>query len=149
MKAIVTWILVADGAEARLFVNDGPGKGLAPLSGVNISETRVRNQELARSRPGRAFHTAGPNRSGLNPRTDPVQQREAEFVQGLAAMLDEKRAAGAFDRLIIAAAPTALGVIRRALSPAVESVLLAEIPKNLTNVPTDRMAPHFSGTLAV
>jgi hypothetical protein len=32
MKRIITWILVADAAQGRLFCNDGPGRGIALVS---------------------------------------------------------------------------------------------------------------------
>ena len=35
MKPTTTWILVADGAHARLFANRGPGKGVEQLEAIN------------------------------------------------------------------------------------------------------------------
>ena len=32
VKKTVTWILVADGAQARLYSNDGPGHGIRPAT---------------------------------------------------------------------------------------------------------------------
>ncbi len=33
MKPTTTWILIADGAHARIFSNSGPGKGIAAVKG--------------------------------------------------------------------------------------------------------------------
>jgi hypothetical protein len=44
-KKIRTWILVADGARARLLVNDGPGKG-AGAGGLNKGLTNVSLHDL-------------------------------------------------------------------------------------------------------
>lgn len=59
------------------------------------------------------------------------------------------RQQGRFDRLIIAAAPTALGDIRPALSDGVKQTIIAELPKDLTNVPNPQLARHFEQLLAI
>ena len=81
--------------------------------------------------------------------SDPVQVRERRFVEKLARALDEKYAEGRFARLVIAAAPTALGDIRPALGEAVRGAILGELPKDLTNVPAARLGEHFDGLLAI
>jgi protein required for attachment to host cells len=70
-------------------------------------------------------------------------------VEHLADVLDERHQAGAFQRLVIAAAPAALGDLRPALSDEVRETILAELPKDLTNVPTPKLAEHFNGLIAV
>jgi len=82
-------------------------------------------------------------------RSDPVAVRERRFAGELAALLNDKHAAGRFDRLVIAAAPAALGDIRPALADEVRQVILAEIPKDLTNVPLPHLGPHFEGLIAI
>ena len=54
-----------------------------------------------------------------------------------------------FERLVIAAAPTALSDLRPALSEAVKATIIAELPKDLTNIPTAKLAEHFDGLIAV
>jgi protein required for attachment to host cells len=81
--------------------------------------------------------------------SDPVHVRERRFVEKLAEVLNEKQQQGKFDRLVIAAAPTALGDIRPALSEQVKETILAEMPKDLTNVPMPKLAQHFEGLIAV
>ena len=57
--------------------------------------------------------------------------------------------AGRFDRLIIAAAPTALGDIRPALSNGVKETIIAELPKDLTNIPRPQLDRHFETLLPI
>ena len=52
-------------------------------------------------------------------------------------------------QLVIAAAPAALGDIRPALSDGVRESILAEMPKDLTNIPVPKLAEHFDGLIAV
>ena len=82
------------------------------------------------------------------PKTDPVEHREAEFVRSVAATLDRKQQQGAFQRLVIAAAPNALGDIRQAISPAVKKTVVAELSKDLTNTPTPQLDQHLDGIIA-
>ena len=37
MKKTVTWVLIADGAQARVLENTGPGKGLRQVEGLDFS----------------------------------------------------------------------------------------------------------------
>jgi protein required for attachment to host cells len=146
----VTWIVIADGNQAKLFEHDGPGKGLRPLKELNFEQEPLKAQEIMADKPGRSFASFGPgSRSSIEYSSDPVAVRERKFVERLADVLDQQRQLGKFDRLVIAAAPAALGDIRPALSDRVKQTILAEMPKDLTNVPTHRLAEHFDGLIAV
>jgi protein required for attachment to host cells len=150
MKATRTWIVVADGDQAKIFEHDGPGKGLHPVKDLSLEQEHLRARDIMADKPGRAYSTAGPgNRSGVDYRSDPVEVRERRFVEKLADILDERQRDGAFDRLVIAAAPSALGDLRPALSDSVKGAILAELPKDLTNVPMPKLAEHLDGVIAV
>ena len=150
MKAKVTWIVIADGNQAKVFEHEGPGKGLRPLKDLSFEQEPLRASEIMADKPGRSFTSAGPgSRSSMEYSSDPVAVRERKFVERLADMLNEKQQQGKFDRLVIAAAPTALGDIRPALSDQVRDRILAEMPKDLTNIPVPKLAEHFDGLLAV
>lgn len=148
MKAKITWILIADGAQARVLENDGPGKGLTPVKGLKFSQEPLKNQEIVTDRPGRSFSSVGNGRSSYEPDVSPVDQREAGFVSSVVEELELRRRDGAFDRLIIAADPTSLGTIRNALPKALQDMVVAELAKDLTNIPTAKLASHFDEILA-
>jgi protein required for attachment to host cells len=150
MKPTRTWIVIADGDQAKIFENDGPGRGLHAVKDLQLEQQRLKAQDIMADKPGRAGNTQGPgSRSGIAYHTDPVEAREQRFVERLAEMLDQKHTEGAFERLVIAAAPTALGDLRPALSDGVRQTILAELPKDLTNIPTAKLAEHFDGLIAV
>ncbi len=148
MKAIVTWVLVADGAQAQVFEHGGPGKGLIPVKGLHFEQEPLKAQDINSDRPGRNFGGGVGSRSGME-EADPVAIREERFVKGVAAELETMRHQGRFDRLIIAAAPTALGDIRPALSDGVRETIIAELPKDLTNVPKPQLVRHFEQLLPI
>jgi protein required for attachment to host cells len=149
MKKTVTWILIADGTQARVLEHNGPGKGLATVKGLDWSIPPLQSQDIDSDRPGRGHSSGGSARSSMEPKTDPAQHREAEFVRSVAHELDRHAKDGAFDRLVIAAAPIALGNLRKVLSDFVKKTVVAELDKDLTNVPTPNVDKHFDGIIAV
>lgn len=149
IKPVVTYVVVADAAMARFYKNMGPGSGLSPLPEHSMSGDVPKGQDIMADDRGRAFSSVGSHRSGMEPKTDPRELVEIEFLRSLSEKLDELQRASAFDRLIIAAAPKALGEIRKALSPAVQGQLEATLDKDLTKTPGHELAKHFEGVMAV
>ncbi|WP_417310625.1 host attachment protein [Devosia sp.] len=150
MKATTTWILIADGAEAKVFAHRGPGKGLQIVENMHFSQEPLQARDIMADRPGNATGSQGArNSGGVEYSSDPVAVRERRFVEEVASELDTRLNKGEFERLIIAAAPTALGDIRPALSKGVKATVLAELDKDLTNVPTAQLGKHFDAVLAV
>lgn len=149
MKPTVTWVLVADGAQAKVFEHLGPGKGLHPVEGMQFAEERKKAADIVTDRPGRSFSSVGNGRSAMEPSTDPVQDRERQFVEMVSAELAKRHESGAFRRLVIAAAPTALGDIRPALTPQVRETIIAELSKDLTGLPTSALTTHLADILPV
>ncbi len=149
MKPIITWILIADGARARVLTNTGPGKGVQEVAGMEFAQAPLKSGDIMADPPGRRQASVGKGRSAMQPATDPVDKREADFVSDLAQMLETKLRKKAFDRLIIAAAPQALGTLRTAMSPQVRQKVVHEIAKDLTHIPNTEIGKHFEDVLAV
>jgi protein required for attachment to host cells len=148
MKKTVTWVLLANGAQARVLENTGPGKGLKQVDGLDWAIEPLQAQEIVSDRSGSKGNPGGYGRGGIEPKTDPVEYRETEFLKSVAASLDRHHQNGAFDRLVIAAAPIALGDIRKVISPAVKKLVVAELNKDLTNLPTAQLDQHLDGIIA-
>ncbi|MBN9363803.1 MULTISPECIES: host attachment protein [unclassified Devosia] len=149
MKAKVTWILIADGATAKVFEHTKPGKGLQAVEGLMFAQTPLKAGEIMADRPGRSFSSVGHGRSAIEPSSDPVAVRERRFVETVAEELERQHQQRAFDQLIVAAAPTALGDLRPALSKGLRDTIVAELPKDLTNLPTAQLGQHFDGLLVI
>lgn len=144
MKKTTTWILIVNGTQARVLEHAGPGKGLTSVEGLNWSIPALQAQDIDADGYGR-----GPTGGAMTSGNDPAKQREAEFVRSVAAVMHEKALADAYDRLVIAAAPIALGNLRKALSEHVRKRVVAELDKDLTNVPTPQLDRHLSDIIAV
>lgn len=147
MKPTTTWILIADGAHARLFANRGPGKGIEALEAINGDHRP--DHELVRDGLGRTFESAGEMRHAIAPKTDPHRELKRDFAKELAEMLDRRLSEKAYDRLVIVAPPKALGDLRAALSPHVKPLVYAELDKDLVKTPTAELPSHLGAVMAI
>ncbi|RRN54566.1 host attachment protein [Pseudoxanthomonas sp. SGNA-20] len=125
------WVLVADGASARLFTNVGE-KGQLVL-----------HQEAAIALDPKE----GEMPAILPPEVGAKEAEEAGFARELARRLNEHALNGRFQHLVLAADPTTLGYMRPLLHEEVRSRLLAEVAKNYTNLRREQieqaLAPDF------
>lgn len=145
MKPVRTWILIANAKTARIVENDGPGKGLFQPSGLARQATEETSYA---DQPGRSFSSSGSVRSKMEPHQKALTPRDGfagELVEDLASYYQK----GQFDRLIICAAPAMLAHVRDLMPDAIQSQVIAEVPKDLTHVPTDKLAPHLENYLAI
>jgi protein required for attachment to host cells len=134
---------------ARILQNDGSGQLLRALEGCVWHGDHAATHELMPDRAGRAFSSAGPARSAIEPHSDPHRQLKRNFVQRLADALAHGWRDRAYDHLIMVGAPAALGDLRAALSPEVRAKVTAEVPKDLTQIPDAAVAEHLKDVLAV
>lgn len=149
MKPKTTWILIADGARARIFANRGPGSGIEPVPGGEIEGDHRPSRDILRHKPGRTFESAGVTRHAIDPHHDPHRELKREFSETLAAMLDQHLAEKSYDRLILVAPPVTLGDLRAALSERVRALVSAELGKDLTKTPSAELPGHLADVLAV
>ncbi|MEE8334330.1 MAG: host attachment family protein [Alphaproteobacteria bacterium] len=144
IKKTVTWYLVADGARARLFANDGPGRGLHPATDKTYALDEVRRtQDIVSDREGRGAGPAGGSGHAMTAPTDPRAHEEAEFVRHLAGEIGEMGQKNQYDRLVIVAAPQALGALRAHLPRAAQDKLIGELNKDLTQLTAADITQHL------
>jgi protein required for attachment to host cells len=149
MKQSRTWILVADGGRARILETTGKRHDMRVVTG---SESRLDNppsRELGRDAPGRVYESFGCARHAVEPRRDPHNALEALFASQLATMLADYSARESFDRLVVVAPATMLGNLRRMIKPQVRKKIVAEIDKDLTQLPNNEIASHVEHVIGV
>jgi protein required for attachment to host cells len=147
MKPVRTWIVIADGARARIVKNNGAGRGVEADSKLVFRSEHRKLQEIMADRPGRAFDSVGKGRHAMAFGADAVREDERHFLQSLAQRLEKEALADAYDRLVLVAPPRALGDLRPFLSKLVKNRIHEEIAKDLTHLPNDRLADHLSDTI--
>lgn len=134
-RTIRTWILVADGSRARVYESLGPGSGLREV--LHEDEPALRTHEIVSDRGGRRHDTTGAGRHAVSAASDPQRHGEKEFARRVSGFLDRKAGEGAFDRLVLTAAPATLGDIRGMLHKTTRALVHAELDKDFAN-----LAPH-------
>lgn len=144
MKKVISWVVLADGARARVLRNDGPGTGLTIIGAHESTAARKPTRDIGADRPGRGQESANTARHALAPRVDWHEFEKTAFAKGLADYLNEAAGKKEFDALILAAPPKTLGEMRKALGAPVHAALTCEIGKDLTNIPLADLPDHLA-----
>jgi protein required for attachment to host cells len=136
MRQQKTWVATFDEAACRVFSFNGAPRRLEEMA--DQYRTGPKKPRFS-DRPGRVHASVGERRSGMTPRTDPERRLETRFVETLAAELAAKAQTGAFDRLIVAATPRALGAFRAAASKPLMDLVVREIHGDYVNGNVERL----------
>jgi protein required for attachment to host cells len=147
MKPTRTWVLVADGARARILENDGPGHGLHEVEGHEFKGDHSATHDIVSDRQGRSFSSHGPGRSAIASHSDPHRELKATFAHHLADVLERGLAQKSYDHLVIVAAPVTLGDLRSAISDHVRAKIVGEIAQDLTKTPNAKIGEHVKDVL--
>ena len=113
-----TWVMVADGAEARLFHNVG-------------SSAKVSLKQVELLKPGE-FLDQGPA-GHRPPESDEQATDEATFAKQLAQRLNAAALKNEYEHLVLMADPQTLGQIRPQLHKETVRRLVMEVAKTFTN----------------
>ncbi len=146
-----TWILVAHDAGARIFDNQGPGKGIHLVEEIDHPEGRARAGELESDRPGRSFrkNSADPRRAAMSRSEGPHERVVASFARDLADRLRQGRVAGTYERLVLVAPPKFLGSLRAALDDPTAACVVGSLDKDLARSTQDELISHLGEVIAV
>jgi protein required for attachment to host cells len=141
------WVLICDGRKALLTENAGD----AQAPNLQVRETFEHpdppTRELGTDRPGRMSSSVGDARSAAEP-TDLHTLAEEGFLKKLSAHLERSVGNRQIEDLIVVAPPRAIGVLRRAFSPAVRKVVRQEVEKDYVNMPIHEVERQLSRHLA-
>jgi protein required for attachment to host cells len=144
----VTRVLVAHDAGARWFDNRGPGKGLTPRGEVEFEDGRRHHGELEADRPGSSAGRAGGGRHSYAPSRDARDTACLHFAKQLGADLARDFRIGSFTRLVLIAPPRFLGMLKSALDPQLERVLLATLAKDLPRASVSELIEQLGAHIA-
>ncbi len=124
------WVLVADGARARIFTKQS--RKLSNAMGQDFVADNIKDSVAEADKPGRAFESANSARHAYEPRTDWHDYQKEQFAKSLCDILQKANERSEFDELIIISPPKTLGGIRNHLNKQVISKITAEFPKDIT-----------------
>jgi protein required for attachment to host cells len=145
-KTVTTWILVADGAKARLLEREGLNAPLTPASDKCFSESEARApaRDIGTDRPGRVHESADTTRHAMAPRVDWHQFAKEQFAKSVAGALEEAALEKRYDELVLIAPPETLGNLRGALGQHARTLVAGEVAKDLTNLPDHEISAHLA-----
>lgn len=116
-----TWVVVADGAGARVFTNVGNDRNISLRQDDHLSQADL---------------TEGG--SGDVPQEQTIAEiGEAAFSRQLAHRINAAALKNLFDHIVLIADPQSLGRMRPLLHKETLARLVGELPKTLTNSPLE------------
>ena len=127
-------ILVADGRKSLFFRNQGD----ADFPNLSVVEKEGHpnpaHHEQASDLAGQSMKTVD-GRGGSMEEVDFHQQEEDRFAAETAGMLKERALRHEYEALVVVAPPRTLGELRKHYHVEVEKRIVAELPKDLVNMP--------------
>jgi len=147
MKQNRTWIVVADGAKARILLYTARQKGVQQLPDGEFHDPHLPTHELVTDRQPRVHESVGTARHAVGPRVDPHKQREEQFLTRLAAHLERAEQHGEFEHLVVVAPATALGDLRKEFGPQLQKRIFAEITHDYAYQSNDYVYQHIKDSL--
>lgn len=146
-----TWIMVAHDAGARVFENDGPGKGLQLIEEIDHPEGRERDQDINADRPGRSFrkNSADPRRAAMSRSEGPRERVVSDFARAMAEKLKQGRVENQYERLVLVAPPRFLGLLRSSLDGPTAQLLVGSLNKDLASSKQAELIEHLGEVIAI
>jgi len=144
-------VVVASLAEA-LFYDLGSRAEAPRLTGrLSDPKAHLHDRDFKSDRPGRVFdHAPRPDgrrgataHHGTGGERRPRRQEALVFARRIAAELAQAQRKGDYDRLVVMAAPSFLGLLRQTLPQSVRKLVAAEVTKDLVNEPPAAMQAHL------
>ena len=128
------WILVADSTKARIFTTESAQAPLVELDGLQHKELQSDGQDTNVDASSLAYDLSGHGRHDLEP-VSGVKEAEAQhFAREVAEYIENGVEQKRCNRLVIAAAPAFLGMLREKINNRIRSLIRYEYDKNFTQM---------------
>lgn len=138
------WVMVGDGEKALFFRNEGDATHPHLQVMDVLEQDNPKSSDQGTDRPGRAFSSVGGHRSAMQ-ETNWHKLEKHRFAKQIADVLYTAAHKGQYSKLVIAAPPMIMGDLRKAMHKEVTDKIVAEISKDLTNMPPDKIETIISG----
>jgi protein required for attachment to host cells len=129
------WVVVCDGAKARLFEVRRRDPTFHLLELVLHAESRKKASELVSDHAGRCSpEGASVHHNALAPRTSPKALEKEHFAHSLVLELDRAGRSARFGKWILVAPPHFLGLVRKELTHELRKRLIATVDRDLNDI---------------
>jgi hypothetical protein len=126
---LTIWMVVTDRARARILLHR-PGRQPLRLFTLEHPQAHGSNRDFDSDRPGNVFKPAEAAFHAMGQENDARQQETLAFARQIAQPANLAFARHEFDRLVMAAEPGLLGVLRACLSAQLAAATI-DVPRNL------------------
>ncbi len=138
------WVLVADGARARILGSEGRvGRSLTELDDLVHPETRLHEGDLSDDRPGRSWGHGGEGRHAMDDPTHPHDKERDTFAREIAARLLRALNDNAYQHLVVVAPSGFLGRLRAHFDARVSARVSAEVNADIVRERPDAIRTHL------
>ncbi len=140
MRVLSTDLVALLDGQRLVLARNTTGNGAINLAIVeSVSSDGKPTRALGRGRPGRTLDGAGDRRTGYA-QPDLHETHEIQFIEESINTIDTHRRAGGYSRVVLAAAPKALGILRNRFSHHPSPFSFIEVPKNYTKTPISEVS---------
>jgi protein required for attachment to host cells len=147
VKSERTWILIADGAHAKVYQHSEEKPKLEAVKDLSLEINLPRTHEIVSDRAGRSFESQGRTRHAKSGRSDPHRELKRNLARKVADALKSSLTDKRYDKLVLVAPPVTLGDLRDALAKRVQARVVAELAQDLIKVPASRLPTHLVDVL--
>jgi len=137
---LITWVMVANASQAKLFSTTGPQRGLQLVKELTHPESREKTSNLISDRSG---SRNGTGHGAFTQATDPKHHEAERFAQEITRELEHGLAKKAYDRLILVASAPFVGLVNSRLPGQVRSRLSESIDKDYTRLPATELTDYL------
>ena len=146
MRRPKTWIVVADGAQAR-FLETRDSRRFEVVDQMASTEARLKSSELGSDHPGRTHESAATARHAVESRHDPHEMAARHFIEAVVEKLHQADRNHRFERLVLVAPNRRLGQLRDGLGPQIHEKIAREIGKDLIKLPHGALSERLADLL--
>ena len=165
-KPSITWVLIADGKEAQIYVCNKNIKKL-PLGGANIhhyydeqsghelltvpegqlNAESINDYQIGHDQRGTSSSSNSPTHNTYEPQGDIKVELKRRFAQSIAEKLQKAFQEKLFQNLILVAPPKMIGELREYLDDNLQTHVIASLAKELTHYHGQVLVGHLRDTL--
>lgn len=138
-----SWILVADGAHARVFERIDDENALHEIACFANPDGRASGRSLSRGRPPRVQESSAETRHAIEPHTTLRDKSAERFARELCDVLERGRKEQRYERLVLVVPPRFLGTLHAILGKPLRDSVVGEYRRNLTTLPADEIASRL------
>ena len=129
---LTTWLVVADHSRARFFEIESSSAPLKEFDTLVHGEARLHDREMTSDLPGKVKNPSGHGGGhAFEQETDPKKHEAEVFATEIVRYLELAHNTNRFNKLIVIAEPTMLGLMRQHIPSHLSTHISLELDKNL------------------